>query len=45
MKLLIITAIKEFEKDVLKILKKGEVKQQESMSHIHLASLNIEKSN
>ena len=101
MKLLIITAIKEFEKDVLKILKKGEVKtftfkevkgfkdlseeamesnwfasemninesilfyafvkkenvdavfelvktfndQQESMSQIHLASLNIEKSN
>jgi nitrogen regulatory protein PII len=101
MKLLIITAIKEFEKDVLKILKKGEVKtftfkevkgfkdlseealesnwfasemninesilfyafvkkenvesvfelvktfneQQKSMSHIHLASLNIEKSN
>ncbi len=101
MKLLIITAIKEFEKDVLKILKKGEIKtftfkevkgfkdlseeamesnwfasemninesilfyafvkkenvetvfelvktfndQQESMSHIHLASLNIEKSN
>ena len=101
MKLLIITAIKEFEKDVFKILKKGEVKtftfkdvkgykdlseealedkwfasemnvnesilfyafvkkenvdavfdlvktfneQQESMSHIHLASLNIEKSN
>jgi hypothetical protein len=26
MKLLIITAIKEFEKDVMKILKKGEVK-------------------
>lgn len=101
MKLLIITAIKEFEKDVLKILKKGEVKtftfkdvkgykdlseealednwfasdmnvnesilfyafvkkenvdavfelaktfneQQKSMSHIHIASLNIEKSN
>ena len=42
MKLVILTAVKEFEKDIKLLLKKAELI---TLSHIHIAVLNIEKSN